>query len=262
MKLSEMVNIARKKRQTFRQVTRTIAAAKTYAEQENAFSNLAERHRETERFNAEKQADQEAGFDDLKAPFLEARQAFHSQVGPFRHYLSTVLKALDETSQARLQTYRTAYHERSTALDEGVNKAAALYREFAPYLRNRQWLQSHLVRIPLPERIAWALAHTFMLLAVMLKLVQTISWSSFLQDDFLVLWAGIWLLALVRWGGAWGLGLYLRRRDRHLFGALHGQYHAFDIVSKQDALKKSLPSVSLDLAVLVAPTPDDDEDQE
>ncbi len=262
MKLSEMVDVSKKKRLTFREVTRTIGVAQTYANEEQALANLADQQRETERFNAEKQAHQDDGFAGMRASFLEARQAFHAQAGPFHRHLSTVLTKLGEASKERRRLYRKAYHTRCAALDEGVENAAAIYSEFAPYLHNRRWLRSYAVRLPLPERIAWGLVHTVMLFGVILELAQTPSWSAFLQEPLLLLWGGLWVLSLLRWGLAWGLGTVLRRRDHKLFNALRGQYHAFDISSKQAALIQSLPAVSLDLAVLVAPTPDDDEETE
>ena len=258
MKLSELVRWSGKRRQAFRRVAHAIEAAQTFADEDEARANLTAQRDATDHFIAEKQADRAAQYADLKAKFEETRQAFYTEAEPFWQDLDTAAQQFREGSRGRIESYRTAYRARRTALDEGLDKATGIYREFAPYLRNRQWLRSAWARLSFRERIAWILLHTVALFGVLFRFTQVPSASAFLQDPLLLLWGGFWLISLIRWGAAWGLASLLRRRDAVLFEAVRKNYKAFDIARKRDALAASLPTTTFDLSILPpAPTPDD-----
>ena len=257
MKLSELVRWSGKRRQVFHQVAHVIETSKTYADEDEARTHLTEECDETGRFVTEKQTDRAAQYADLMAQFQDARQAFYTEARPFRQDLDTAARLFRNGAQDRIQSYRAAYHARRTALDEGLDKATTIYREFAPYLRNRQWLRSAWVRVSLPERIAWVLLHTLALFGAMFRLTQVPTFSAFLQAPLLPFWGGLWLISLIRWGTAWGLSSLLHRRDAGLFEAVRETYKAFDIARKRDALAGSVPTTPLDLSVLPPlPTPD------
>ena len=260
MKLSELVRWSGKRRQVFRQVARAIEAAQTFADEDEARANLAAQCDATDGFIAEKQADRTAQYADLRTKFEETRQAFYTEAEPFWQDLGTAAQQFRNGSRDRIESYRTAYRARRTALDEGLDKAAGIYREFAPYLRNRQRLRSAWARLSLMERIGWALLHTLVLFAALFKFTQIPTASAFLQDPLLPLWGGLWLISLIRWGSAWGLARLLRRRDAVLFEAIRKNYKAFDIARKRDALAASLPAVTFDLSLLPPPPSPDDVD--
>ncbi len=262
MKLSTLVRQAAKKRGVFGQVVRTIGAAKPFADEEEQAATLAGQSDETHRFNTEKQADRAAQYAGLKTQFREAQQAFHTNARPYRQDLLTATRQIRAASQDRIQAYRTAYREGIVALDEGEAKATALYSEFAPYLRNRRWLRSYWARMTVFERIVWILLHTLAILAAMVTLALAPSWSAFLQDDLLPLWGVLWLVSLIRWGTRWGLLRILRRRDETLFETLRATYKAFDITRKQDSLARCLPPLALDLSVLTAPVPPEENEED
>ncbi len=258
MKLSELVRWSAKRRQVFQQVAHAVAVARTYADEDEARTNLAAQRDATDHFIAEKKADRAANYADLKTKFEETRQAFYADAEPFWQDLDTATQQFREGSKDRIESYRTAYRARREALDEGLDKATRIYREFAPYLRNRQWLRSAWARVSFVERIGWVLLHTLALIVAMFKLTQVATVSAFLQDPLLPLWGGLWLVSLIRWSTAWGLASLLRRRDAVLFEAVRKNHNAFDIARKRDTLAAGLPAVTFDLSLLPpAPTPDD-----